>query len=164
MTSPGGMYSGQQVQDVPLEDISSLRRNPVLADVMAQLLKDQFGYDAFLNEMNTHIPDALPDRGDVMLENKEMLFIEHKIDKLNNLKVTGGWEFANPYLEGLRVLGGEERMKLLMKADHYTARSYYMNVWHEGRYSRTMTDLLDRVLYGKVDSKRAGSVYYAINS
>ena len=31
------MYSGQQVQDVPLEDISSLRRNPVLADVMAQL-------------------------------------------------------------------------------------------------------------------------------
>jgi ATP-dependent DNA helicase RecG len=25
------------VQDVPLEDISSLRRNPVLADVMAQL-------------------------------------------------------------------------------------------------------------------------------
>lgn len=131
---------------------------------MAQLFKDQFGYDAFLNEMNTHIPDALPDRGDVMLENKEMLFIEHKIDKLNNLKVTGGREFANPYLEGLRVLGGEERMKLLMKADHYTARSYYMNVWHEGRYSRTMTDLLDRVLYGKVDSKRAGSVYYAINS
>lgn len=33
----GGMYSGQQVQDVPVEDISSLRRNPVLADVMAQL-------------------------------------------------------------------------------------------------------------------------------
>ena len=37
VTSPGGMYSGQQVQDIPLEDISSLRRNPVLADVMAQL-------------------------------------------------------------------------------------------------------------------------------
>ena len=37
MTSPGGMYSGQQVQDVPIEEISSNRRNPVLADVMAQL-------------------------------------------------------------------------------------------------------------------------------
>ena len=37
LTSPGGMYSGQMVQDVPVEDISSLRRNPVLADVMAQL-------------------------------------------------------------------------------------------------------------------------------
>ena len=36
-TSPGGMYSGQQVQDVPIEEISSNRRNPVLADVMAQL-------------------------------------------------------------------------------------------------------------------------------
>lgn len=37
LTSPGGMYSGQMVQDVPVDDISSLRRNPVLADVMAQL-------------------------------------------------------------------------------------------------------------------------------
>ena len=37
VTSPGGMYSGQNVQDVPIEEISSLRRNPVLADVMAQL-------------------------------------------------------------------------------------------------------------------------------
>ena len=37
LTSPGGMYSGQMVQDVPIEDISSNRRNPVLADVMAQL-------------------------------------------------------------------------------------------------------------------------------
>lgn len=37
LTSPGGMYSGQMVQDVPVEDISSLRRNLVLADVMAQL-------------------------------------------------------------------------------------------------------------------------------
>lgn len=37
VTSPGGMYSGQQVQDVPIEEISSNRRNPLLADVMAQL-------------------------------------------------------------------------------------------------------------------------------
>lgn len=37
VTSPGGMYSGQQVQNIPLEEVSSNRRNPVLADVMAQL-------------------------------------------------------------------------------------------------------------------------------
>jgi len=37
LTSPGGMYSGQMVQDIPIEDISSNRRNPILADVMAQL-------------------------------------------------------------------------------------------------------------------------------
>ena len=37
VTSPGGMYSGQKVQDLSLEEISSERRNPVLADVMAQL-------------------------------------------------------------------------------------------------------------------------------
>ena len=37
ITSPGGMYSGQKVQDLLLDEISSERRNPVLADVMAQL-------------------------------------------------------------------------------------------------------------------------------
>jgi len=37
ITSPGGMYSGQTVQDLPIEEISSDRRNPILADVMAQL-------------------------------------------------------------------------------------------------------------------------------
>lgn len=37
ITSLGGMYNGQRVQDIPIEDISSDRRNPILADVMAQL-------------------------------------------------------------------------------------------------------------------------------
>ena len=37
LTSPGGMYSGQKVQDLTLDEISSERRNPILADVMAQL-------------------------------------------------------------------------------------------------------------------------------
>ncbi|MBQ3805927.1 MAG: putative DNA binding domain-containing protein [Prevotella sp.] len=37
ITTPGGMYSGQLVQDLQLDDISSERRNPILADVMAQL-------------------------------------------------------------------------------------------------------------------------------
>ena len=37
ITSPGGMYNGQKVQDLPLDEISSERRNPILADVMAQL-------------------------------------------------------------------------------------------------------------------------------
>jgi len=31
------MYSGQKVQDLTIEEISSERRNPILADVMAQL-------------------------------------------------------------------------------------------------------------------------------
>ena len=37
ITSPGGMYNGQKVQDLTIEEISSERRNPILADVMAQL-------------------------------------------------------------------------------------------------------------------------------
>ncbi len=35
--SPGGMYNGKLIQELNLEDVSSERRNPILANVMAQL-------------------------------------------------------------------------------------------------------------------------------
>ena len=37
VTSPGGMYNGMLIQDLDIADISSERRNPILANVMAQL-------------------------------------------------------------------------------------------------------------------------------
>lgn len=37
VTSPGGMYNGMLIQDLDIVDISSERRNPILANVMAQL-------------------------------------------------------------------------------------------------------------------------------
>ena len=114
--------------------------------------------------MKAVIPDSLPDRNDVMIDHNDMMFIEYKIDKLNGLKVTGGREFAKPYLDALKEMGGMDKMSVLIKADRYAARSFYMNVWDEGRYDRTMSGILNSVLYGKIDYKRAGSAYYAINS
>lgn len=37
VTSPGGMYNGLLIQDLDIYDVSSERRNPILANVMAQL-------------------------------------------------------------------------------------------------------------------------------
>lgn len=37
VTSPGGMYNGMLIQDFDIADVSSERRNPILANVMAQL-------------------------------------------------------------------------------------------------------------------------------
>ena len=37
VTSPGGMYNGTLIQDLDIADVSSERRNPILANVMAQL-------------------------------------------------------------------------------------------------------------------------------
>lgn len=37
VTSPGGMYNGMLIQDLDIQDVSSERRNPILANVMAQL-------------------------------------------------------------------------------------------------------------------------------
>ena len=37
VTSPGGMYNGMLIQDLDINDVSSERRNPKLANVMAQL-------------------------------------------------------------------------------------------------------------------------------
>ena len=36
-TSPGGMYNGKLIQNIDVSEVSSDRRNPVIADVMAQL-------------------------------------------------------------------------------------------------------------------------------
>ena len=37
VTSPGGMYNCMLIQDLDIKDVSSERRNPILANVMAQL-------------------------------------------------------------------------------------------------------------------------------
>ena len=37
VTSPGGMYNGMLIQDLDIKDVSSERRNPILANVMSQL-------------------------------------------------------------------------------------------------------------------------------
>ena len=37
VTSPGGMYNGLLIQDLDIAEVSSERRNPILANVMAQL-------------------------------------------------------------------------------------------------------------------------------
>ena len=37
ISSPGGMYNGMLIQDLDIADVSSERRNPILANVMAQL-------------------------------------------------------------------------------------------------------------------------------
>lgn len=37
VTSPGGMYNGLLIQDLDITDVSSERRNPILANLMAQL-------------------------------------------------------------------------------------------------------------------------------
>jgi len=37
VTSPGGMYNGALIQDLDISEVSSERRNPILANVMAQL-------------------------------------------------------------------------------------------------------------------------------
>lgn len=37
VTSPGGMYNGMLIQDLDIYNVSSERRNPILANIMAQL-------------------------------------------------------------------------------------------------------------------------------
>lgn len=37
ITSPGGMYNGSFIQDLDISNVSSERRNPILADIMAHL-------------------------------------------------------------------------------------------------------------------------------
>lgn len=129
---------------------------------MAKVFAEKEGCDVLLKKLLPIIPETLPDKGDVWFDNEDMMFLEHKIEKLNYLHVTGK-DFAKQYLEE------EERMKIngtigvLIRSDIYTRRSFHIDYRTKGRYNRTMEDLLNNVLYGKIDQKRAGQVYYAIN-
>lgn len=164
----------QEIPNLVLQYLQSVETQKKLSKVanfsvsrnmyeIALLLQEQFGQEDFLNIMKPVIPDSMPDRKDVMFDNNEMMFIEYKIDELNALKVTGGREFAKPYLKAVKEMGGIDKMSELIKADHYAARSFYLNTWQKGRYDRMMVDILDRILYGKIDYKRAERTYYAIN-
>ena len=105
----------------------------------------------------------MSDRDDVMIDIEDMLLISHKIDKLNNLHVTGGKDFAKPYIEAVRTLRKEGILDCLNQSDKYVRRSFYLSGAPKGRYGRAMEAVLNKVLYGKVDMKRADRVYYTIN-
>ena len=129
---------------------------------IAKVISDKLGDDDLLIKMLAIFPKTLPNRGDVLLDNEDMMFLEHKIDKLNNLQVTGG-EFAKRYLEEEKRMKENGIVHTLIQSDIYMQRSFYLNYIPKGRYDWVMEDLLNKILYGKVDQKRADQVYYAIN-
>lgn len=64
VSSPGGMYSGQLIQELDIRDVHSDRRNPILADVMAQLEymeKRGSGLKRICNETRA-LPDYMEER------------------------------------------------------------------------------------------------------
>ena len=130
---------------------------------IAKVISDKLGDDDLLIKMLTIFPKTLPKRGDVLLDNEDMMFLEHKIDKLNNLHVTGG-EFAKRYLEEEERMKEEGIVHTLIQSDIYMRRSFYLEYIPKGRYDRAMEDLLNKLLYSKVDQMRADQVYYAINA
>lgn len=127
------------------------------------LLSDKCGETGMIEKMRSVIPGSMPDRGDVMIDVDDMLLISHKIDKLNNLQVTGGKEFAKPYVEAVEKLRKDGTLDRLNQSDQYVRRSFYLSGAPKGRYGREMENVLNKVLYGKVDRKRADRVYWAIN-
>lgn len=121
------------------------------------------GYTALKNALIQIIPDSCPDRGDVFFDNMDMMFIEHKIDKLNYQHVLGG-AFAKQYLAEIQVLKKQGVIKDLIRADIYVRRSFFLDHVESRFYNQTMMNIIDRCLYGTVDKKRLNYVYHTINS
>ena len=99
---------------------------------------------------------------DVWIDFEDKMFVEHKIDKLNNLNVTGR-DFATQYLDEVHAMAKNGSIRMLIRSDVYIQRSFYLDYSPKGRYRRIMENLFDKILYSKVDNARAGYVYYAIN-
>ncbi|MGL5619087.1 MAG: hypothetical protein ACRDDC_05610, partial [Tannerellaceae bacterium] len=131
-----------------------------IALIIFQTLRDE----SMLNIMKEIIPDELEDRGDVLIEEKDSLLIYHKIEGLNNLRLTGGKDFAIPYMAEWEKCFACGLVEKMIKSDRYIHRSFYLNYYTKQRYDRMMTNVLDLILYRKVDYKRAGKAYSAINN
>ena len=129
---------------------------------MAKVFAEKCGYTDLLAELKSVIPESLPDRGDVWIDFKDKMFVEHKIDMLNNLNVTGK-DFAMLYLDEVHEMAKNGVVSTLIRSGVYVQRSFYLDYPPKGRYSRMMENLFDRILYRKVDNARAGRVYNAIN-
>lgn len=129
---------------------------------MAKVFAEKCGYTDLLDDLKSVIPESLPDRGDVWIDIEDSMFVEHKIDKLNNLNVTGK-DFATQYLAEVHEMDKTGAIRTLILSGVYVQRSFYLDYPPKGRYSRMMENLFDRILYRKVDIARAGHVYYAIN-
>lgn len=129
---------------------------------MAKVFAEKCGYTDLLDELKSVIPESLPDRGDVWIDFKDKMFVEHKIDMLNNLNVTGK-DFAMLYLDEVHEMAKNGVVSTLIRSGVYVQRSFYLDYPPKGRYSRMMENLFDRILYRKVDNARAGRVYNAIN-
>lgn len=129
---------------------------------MAKVFAEKCDYADLLNELKSVIPESLPDRGDVWIDFEDKMFVEHIIDRLNDLNVTGR-NFAKQYLDEVHVMAKNGAIRVLIRSGVYVQRSFYLDYSPKGRYSRIMENLFDRILYSKVDNARAEHVYYAIN-
>jgi ATP-dependent DNA helicase RecG len=37
IVSPGGMYDGKMIQEIDIDTVASVRRNPILADILSRI-------------------------------------------------------------------------------------------------------------------------------
>lgn len=132
--------------------------------LVAKTLKDKEGFCELYDLLVEIFPNKLPIRGEVCLDNKYTIFIDHIIDKLNYHGVTGGKDFAIPYMEIVKPMYDSAEIENLITTDKYIQRSFYLNTIYDSRYNRTMMSIIDGILYGKVDIAKAGTVYYIINN
>lgn len=86
---------------------------------IALVLSERCEYNGLLEKMKTIFPDKIADRSDVLIDFEDMMLVGQKIDKLNNLQVTGRKEFAQPYLDTVHSLKNDGTITRLFKADEY---------------------------------------------
>lgn len=127
------------------------------------LLASSVGYEDLQDVMASIIPDACADRGDTWFNDIDMMFIEHKINELNDLQVLGS-SFARQYLAVVQPLCKNGGLENMIRSDMYVRRSFFINNWASNRYDRMMMNAINKALYGVVDKARLDRVYYIINS
>jgi len=91
IVSPGGMYDGKNIQEIDIEEIASIRRNPIIAEILSRLdYMERRGSglkrikEAFINE---NLIDFRSNHSSFTVIMKKQL-----IEELQNERIMSGYE------------------------------------------------------------------------
>ena len=160
------VVSASLAVDKTISDLCSKQSFSISRNLLkiGQIFNEKVSDGTLLTSVAAIFPDTLPARGEVWFEPEQTMFVGHIIDKLNNLNVTGGDDFAIPYSSAVNKMLSVNTITNLCKDCKYIRRSFYLTRVFNSRYDRTMIGLMDKILYGKVGLDKADRVYHALNS
>lgn len=126
VTSPGGMYNGTRIQDLDIADVSSERRNPILANVMAQLnymekrgsglariCNETKALDGYREELQPVFKSTSTQFQTTIFASSDMVNVGDNVGDLTEIKLTDRQQKILNLIKGSPTMTGHQMSEIL---------------------------------------------------